>query len=57
MDEFPDNHLLIKTIEDRFVRCQGAYRFAVRNVLLNKIINEENSQENLCIIFSKKADL
>ena len=54
MDEFSDDHFLIKVIEGRLEKHQGFYQFAANDVPIYKI-NAENFQENFCINFSQKV--
>ena len=53
MDEFSDNHFLIRAIEGRLDRYQGFYQFAANSVPFYKI-NSEDFQENFCLNFSWK---
>ena len=53
LDEFDENHFLIKAIEGRLERFQGFNQFLTNDVALYQI-NKENFQENFCINFSCK---
>lgn len=52
LDEFADNHFLIKAIEGRLESFQGFNQFQTNNVALYRI-NKDNFQKNFCIVFVK----